>query len=365
MNIIVITYFIRKIFFASEKVGKEQMRKKTKDYDSVFKTLKLKHSRLFIPVINEMFGKTYPMEAPVEVLPSEGFLEGQESADGGGRIQERDSDFLIRIGEDRYLLEFQTYEDNSIAIRIAEYAFIAGRQHAEWDIRHAWIRMPMVGLIFLRRSSRIYSKTCISFQFPEGEIEYVCRNVVLSDFSKEAIISKKLYPFVPFYIARYEKVLAGGRSPKRNSDPDKTGRRITKQETLYTPDADAAFEAAIADLEYLRDELIRAHDEQELTDLEFLDLTKFVNTIITHITNGNEMEERLVKIMGGIVLETESERLLRVGREQGIEQGIEQGRHEGILNVLISLVRDKLLDCAEAAKRAGMTEEQFRKQMQI
>ena len=186
-----------------------------------------------------------------------------------------------------------------------------------------------------------------------GEIEYLCRNVVLADFSKEAIISKKLYPFVPFYIARYEKVLAGGRSPKRNSDPDKTGHRRTKQEPFYAPDADAAFEAAIADLEYLRDELIRAHDEQELTDLEFLDLTKFVNTIITHITNGNEMEERLVKIMGGIVLETESERLLRVGRE------------EGILNVLTSLVRDKLLDCAEAARRAGMTEEQFKKQMQI
>ena len=88
-----------------------------------------------------------------------------------------------------------------------------------------------------------------------------------------------------------------------------------------------------------------------MSDLEFLDLTKFVNTIITHITNGNEAEERLVKIMGGIVLETESERLLRVGRE------------EGILNVLTSLVRDKLLDCAQAARPAGMTEEQFERCM--
>ena len=38
-----------------------------------------------------------------------------------------------------------------------------------------------------------------------------------------------------------------------------------------------------------------------------------MNTIITHITNGNENEERLVKIMGGTVIETESEKLIRRG----------------------------------------------------
>ena len=49
------------------------------------------------------------------------------------------------------------------------------------------------------------------------------------------------------------------------------------------------------------------HKENELSDNELIDLMGFVNTIITHITNGNKHEERLVNIMGGLVIETESE----------------------------------------------------------
>lgn len=39
-------------------------------------------------------------------------------------------DFLIKIGDEVYLLESQSYDDGSMAIRIAEYAFIVGRQSA-------------------------------------------------------------------------------------------------------------------------------------------------------------------------------------------------------------------------------------------
>lgn len=46
--------------------------KKTPDYDNVFKTMKMKHKRLFISVINDVFKKNYPMNAKVEILSSEG-----------------------------------------------------------------------------------------------------------------------------------------------------------------------------------------------------------------------------------------------------------------------------------------------------
>ena len=50
------------------------MQKYTTDYDNVFKTMKFKHRRLFISVINEAFGKNYPMNAKVELISSEGYL---------------------------------------------------------------------------------------------------------------------------------------------------------------------------------------------------------------------------------------------------------------------------------------------------
>ena len=73
--------------------------------------------------------------------------------------------------------------------------------------------------------------------------------------------------------------------------------------------------------------MVRLHKKDELSDDEIVDLMGFVNTIITHITNGNKNEERLVNIMGGTVIETESEKLIRRGKAQEI---IEMGQEFGL-----------------------------------
>ena len=60
-----------------------------------------------------------------------------------------------------------------------------------------------------------------------------------------------------------------------------------------------------------------------------------MSVTITYITNGNKSEERLVNIMGGTVIETESEKLIRRGREAGRAEGkaeeiIEMGQEFGL-----------------------------------
>jgi hypothetical protein len=115
-------------------------------------------------------------------------------------------------------------------------------------------------------------------------------------------VEKRLFPYIPFYIARYENALTGGEN----------------------------IEEAVHDLEYFRDEMVRLHREKELSDEELIDLMGFVNTIITHITNKNENEERLVSVMGGAVFETESERLIR----ESISQGISQANADTITRML-------------------------------
>ncbi|MEY8431505.1 hypothetical protein AALC75_13430 [Lachnospiraceae bacterium 48-42] len=276
------------------------MQKKTPDYDNVFKTMKSKHKRLFISVINDVFGKEYPLDTKVEVLPSEGYLTESETADGSKEIEEQISDFLIKIGSEIYLLECQSYDDGSMAIRIAEYAFIVARQFATWDIGHATIPMPRFSVIYVKRTERTPKTTKITFTFPDGqEVNYESPNVILEEFTKEYIVEKKLFPYIPFYIARYEKDMI----------------------------SEGSIENAVRDLEYFRDELVRLYEAGELTENELIDLKGFINTIITHITNGNKNEERLVNIMGGTVIETESERLIRQGKAQLL---IELGQEEGI-----------------------------------
>ena len=146
-------------------------------------------------------------------------------------------------------------------------------------------------------------------------------------------MEKKLFPYIPFYIARYEKELT----------------------------AENGTENAEKDLEYLRNEMIRKHKKGELTDAELVDLMGFVNTIITHITNGNKNEERLVNIMGGTVIETESEKLIRKGREAGRIEGRMEGRTEGKAE---GIAEGKAEEIVEMGQEFGLDDAAILKRLQ-
>ena len=79
--------------------------------------------------------------------------------------------------------------------------------------------------------------------------------------------------------------------------------------------------------------------------------------------------------MGGEILELEADKILNrgidigkaeghsIGKAEGISEGLSIGRTEGLVDGMIStlaaLVRDGLLDPAEGARRANMTQEEF------
>ncbi len=264
------------------------------------------------------------MDVKIETLPSEGYLTESETTDGRKDIEEQISDFVIKVGDEVYLLECQSYDDNSMAIRIAEYVFIVARQFAAWDIGHAVIPMPRFAIIYIKRTDNTPRITVITYIFPDGQkVEYESENVILEAFTKEDIIEKRLFPYIPFYIARYEKDISSGHS----------------------------IENVVKDLEYFRDQILWLHKGGELSDIEVVDLMGFVNTIITHITNGNKNEERLVNIMGGTVIETESEKLIRKGRVEGRVRGRAEGRTEGRAEEIIEMGWEFGLDDAAILKK--------------
>lgn len=309
------------------------MQKKTPDYDNVFKTMKSKHKRLFISVINDIFQKDYPMDAKVEILPSEGYLTESDTADGSVEIEEQISDFVIKLENEIYLLECQSYDDGSMAIRIAEYAFIVARQFATWDIGHATIPMPRFSVIYVKCTEKTPKTTTVTFTFPDGQaVDYKSDNVILEELTKEYIVEKKLFPYIPFYIARYEKAIT----------------------------SEGGIDDAVEDLGYFRDEMLRLHRKGELSDDEMVDLMGFVNTIVTHITNGNQNEERLVDIMGGTVIETESEKLIRKGKAEGkAEEIIEMGQEFGLDDAtILKRIQDRI---GVSLEQASAYMEQYRK----
>ena len=67
--------------------------------------------------------------------------------------------------------------------------------------------------------------------------------------------------------------------------------------------------------------------------------------------------------MGGEILELEADKILNRGIDIGRSEGISLGRTEGVVSSMISLVRDGLLDLAEGARRANMTQEEFERRV--
>ena len=266
--------------------------KQSHDYDATFQSLKSRHQRLFIAVINECFGKHYPLDSKVTTLPSRSTFHNPEKADSEGNLEERESDFLLCVCGDYYLLECQTYDDGSMSLRLAEYTFLAARSIAQntgmYEQGYISLPLPHFTVIYVKNTPQTPRTTIIELQFPNGEsYAYSSENVFLTDLTKEEIIQKKLFVYIPFYIARYEKEL--------KSEKD--------------------YEKAIKDLEYFRDEMLKSEYRNELDNLEVDDLIHCVNNIVTHITDGNKIEKEVTAVMGGKVYELHSDRIIREATE--------------------------------------------------
>ncbi|MBO4337588.1 MAG: hypothetical protein J5842_05915 [Lachnospiraceae bacterium] len=259
------------------------------DYDSTFKSLKARHKRLFISVINEAFGKHYPLNSEVEILPTEGFFVDKQEFSKDSELQRRESDSLIRIENDYYLVECQTYDDDSMAIRLAEYTFLAARSNAVSTQQRVTLNLPSYTVIYIKRTEKTPLATNITYNFPNGQsVDYSTKNVFIDDLTKEEIIDKKLYVYIPFYVARSEKEL----STEKN------------------------YQKAIEDLEYFREQMIKSRITKELTQEEINDICSSTNIIVTHITDGNSIESEVTDIMGGEIYELSSDRIKRETREE-------------------------------------------------
>ena len=267
--------------------------KNTHDFDSTFKTLKVRHKRLFISVINEAFNKSYPMDAEVEILSAEGFFVSHKKDDEEKKIEERETDFLMRIEADYYLLECQSYDDDSMSLRLTEYTFLAARSLASGNQQHIVMTMPYYCVIYIKNTKDTPRTTTITYHFPDGtKVDYATENVFLTDLTKEEIIEKKLSVYIPFYVARYEKELT------------------TKEN----------YEKAIKDLEYFREKMLQLRESRELNDVEIDDIRDCVNQIVMHITDGNEIEREVTSVMGGEVFELHSEKIIRETTEKVTEK---------------------------------------------
>ena len=277
------------------------------DFDDVFKSLKCNHSKLFIPLINLIFGKDYGIDEPLELISTDEHITSKFGKEKEYSIDTRISDFILKIRNEHFLLECQSYNDGSMAIRIAEYTFLSARHTATNENGRWIINMPNYSVIYIKSNSNTPKKTEITYKFPNGEsVDYDSENIILTDFTKEDIIEKKLYVLIPFYILRYEQVIKDVNS--------------TKEE----------IEQVVNDLNFFVDKLKGLLEEDLISGYDLENLRAYMAIILKHVTNGNKNEERLVNTMCGNVIVTEADKIYYSGVAEGEARGEARGEAKNL-----------------------------------
>jgi len=106
-------------------------------------------------------------------------------------------------------------------------------------------------------------------------------------------------------------------------------------------------------------ELMRVFIESDVYNLKF-PVTSEMKLRFNRETKGEKMTEALRGVYEALREEVDRESMKAAMRE-GMEKGIEEGIAKGVLSSLVSLVKDGLISVSEAAKRADMSEEDFKK----
>lgn len=235
---------------------------------------------LAVPLINEVFHTSYPEDVKITQLRNE-----HQQKDG-----EIITDSCLLIGKKMYHIECQSTDDTTMAIRMIEYDFAIAVENAEKQGRRYRIEFPRSCVLFLRSSGNTPDYLEADVIFPDGKTHvYSIPAIKMADYTKDHIFKKNLLMLLPFYIMRYEK------------------KKHDMRKNLEL-------------LQILLDEYdeIRINLEKELTETGkaelYTNLTKLIVKIADHIFEKEEdIRKGIGDVMGGKVLELESERLKAEG----------------------------------------------------
>ncbi|OON86981.1 hypothetical protein BXO88_05410 [Oribacterium sp. C9] len=303
-------------------------------FDDVFKLQIEKMGQLLVPVIERMFhvkATLVDMEE-IERLANERFLMDDEQK----KISKRFSDSCYKIAGGYYHVECQSTEDGSILFRLAEYNVRIALDGAKKDGDSIRINLPNSGLIKLRGTidSEKSSEMKIRYRFSDQEIVMPVPVLNVQAYSADDIYDGGLFFLIPYYLIRFENRL----------------RKISDSE-------DPEYAKIYSELREFVNRLVKACDDGFISEDNTRRLAELSNLILNHIASrlNKDLKERMAGLMSHVI-ELQEDRWLRKGREEG--------RLEGTKSLLFSLVVDKVIDVADAARRAGESEEDFTKELE-
>ncbi len=304
-------------------------------FDDVFRTMVEKMTYLLVPLINEVFHTSYPKDVKIVHLRNEHQLENGELI----------TDARLLIGDKVYHIECQSTDDTTMSIRMFEYDVAIALENRRKVGRKFYVEFPKSCVIYLRTTRNTPDVEEVEMKLPDGQVcEYRIPTVKVEHYTKDIIFEKNLLMLLPFYVMRYEDA-----AHTIGEDSDKLRRLLKEYEDIRIN---------------LGKELSTAGRSELYTDLN-----KLIVRISDYIFRKEEKVRKGVdEVMGGKVLQLESERLreegMAIGEARGEARGKAIGKAEGEAR-LSALINRLLLEGRSDEVQRVVTSESRRKELYV
>ena len=259
-------------------------------FDDVFRTMLEKMPKLVIPLINEVFGTAYPED--IEIIQKRNEHQTQN-----GRVI---TDSHLLIANRIYHIECQSTDDSTMVIRMIEYDFAISLEQVQKENGRYRMYFPQSCVLYLRG---IKKRDAISVEIvmPNGgTVEYTVPVVQVQEFTCDDMLRKRLLFLLPYHVIKYEQ------EKDLDTDSEKWKEFLDECKKIES---------------YLEENFLEKGNEKL-----YRDMVELIIRIADHVFRDNEkVRKGFGDVMGGKVLELESDKLIQRGIEQGLEQGIEQG----------------------------------------
>ena len=259
-------------------------------FDDVFRTMLEKMPQLAIPLINEVFGTSYLEDIKI-------IQKRNEHQTQNGRVI---TDSHLLIANRVYHIECQSTDDSTMVIRMIEYDFAISLEQVQKENGRYRMYFPQSCVLYLRG---IKKRDAISVEIvmPNGgTVEYTVPVVQVQEFTCDDMLRKRLLFLLPYHVIKYEQ------EKDLDTDREKWKEFLDECKKIES---------------YLEENFLEKGNEKS-----YRDMVELIIRIADHVFRDNEkVRKGFGDVMGGKVLELESDKLIQRGIEQGLEQGIEQG----------------------------------------
>ena len=278
-----------------------------------------------IQFINHMFSKNFSVKSEVKRLSTE-----SNTTD----LKQKRCDYLVRIEDEMFLIEIQSYDDDEMAIRIFDYGFRGAEIHGKIIAADGIyeFNFPQPAVFYLRKGNKVLDKLNMRVKItPENTIEYCVRVIYIADYSFDDMLDNYMFPMLPFYSMRYENLLL-------NKHTEEDEKEVLSDLLECSKKLKAAFKKEIITgqtYHYSREWFIRVF-------IGIINKAKKCNTFVNEEEAYRVMQMMLDEPIEGFDIYKALRESETKGFKKGHEEGLEEGREEGITENKITTARSLL-----------------------